>query len=342
MRMLSARIILAIVLPSNRPAKQTKNDTKRTIQYLQTRMLPLLIPQLIVVAVTTFAWFFPHHGWHKETHDLMQTLDEQDTDHSHITAGELKQALAKLPKVIQTWINAVLNHDLSKYDDNKDIPFARYLRVYQKGEFLLNGKYINFTATQEFSTRSQFAGFVWDANMIMMDCIGLELPIHVRDAYVSGMGMLKAQMPFGLPIMRMEDTPDLNEGELLRWCAEAVMFPLALIWMTKSGEENNALKWHAVDENAATLEFNHNGTNATLHFNFDPKTHLVTSIHCMRPRMNGALSERAHWVGYCYEYERRGGMSVPTKMECGWEVDREKEVELYFKGKNESFIYLMS
>lgn len=273
----------------------------------------------------------------------MQILNDRDTDHSHINARELKQALAKLPKVIQKWINAVLP-DLSKYDNNKDIPFARYLRISQEGEFLLNGKYINFTANQEFSARSQYAGFVWDAKMIMMDCIGLELPIHVRDAYVSGMGMLKAQMPFGLPIMRMEDTPDLNEGELLRWCAEAVMFPLALVWMTKSEGENSTLKWHAsdVDENAATLEFNHNGTNVTLHFNFDPQTHLVTSMHCMRPRANGAVSERAFWEGYCYDYERRGGMAVPTRMECGWKVDTAKEVEIYFKGKNESFIYLMS
>jgi len=157
-------------------------------------------------------------------------------------------------------------------------------------------------------------------------------------------GMLKAQMPFGLPIMRMDDSPELNEGELLRWCAEAVMFPLALVWMTKSGEENSTLKWHSsdVDENAATLEFNHNGTNVRLNFNFDSQTHLVTSMHCMRPRMVGTLTERARWEGYCYDYERRGGMIVPTRMECGWKLDNQKEVELYFKGKNESFIYLMS
>lgn len=307
-------------------------------------MIPLLLPQLLVVAAATFAWLFPYHGWSSSTHDLMKTLNDKDTDHTHITAGELKEAVAKLPNVVQKWINAVLNHDLSEYDGSKEIPFARCLRISQKGKFLLNGKFIDFTADQEFSTRSQHAGFVWDANMIMMDCIGLKLPIHVRDAYVCGMGMLKAQMPFGLPIMRMDDSPELNEGELLRWCAEAVMFPLALVWMTKSGEENSTLKWYAsdVDENAATLEFNHNGTNARLNFNFDSQTHLVTSMHCMRPRMVGTLTERARWEGYCYDYERRGGMIVPTRMECGWKLDNQKEVELYFKGKNESFIYLMS
>ena len=154
-------------------------------------MIPLLLPQIFAVAAATFAWLFPWHGWNKETHDLMQTLNDKDDDHSHINAGELKDAVAKLPKVIQKWINAVLNHDLNDYHNDKDIPFARSLRISQEGQFLFNGKFIDFTASQEFSTRSQHAGFVWDANMTMLDCIGLKLPIHVRDAYVSGMGMSK-------------------------------------------------------------------------------------------------------------------------------------------------------
>eukprot|EP00986_Skeletonema_menzelii_P001822 scaffold495_cov152-Skeletonema_menzelii.AAC.12 len=307
-------------------------------------MIPLLLPQILALAAATFAWLFPWHGWSKETHDLMQTLNDKDDDHSHISAGELKEAVTKLPTVVQQWINAVLNHDLNDYDNNEDIPFSRSLRISQEGEFLLNGKFIDFTATQEFSTRAQHAGFVWDANMTMMDCIGLKLPIHVRDAYVSGMGMLKAQMPFGLPVMRMEDSPELNEGELLRWCSEAVLFPLALVWMEKSEEQNSTLKWHSsdVDENAAIFEFNHAGTNIRLHFKFDPVTHLVTSMHCMRPRMVGTRTERAFWEAYCFDYERRGGMLVPTRMECGWKLDTQKEVEIYFKGNNEHFIYLMS
>lgn len=305
-------------------------------------MIHLLLPQILAVAAATFAWAFPSIGWTKDTHDLMQKLNDDDKDHTHITARELKDAVAKLPKVIQLWINAVLKHDLDYYNDDTEIPFARYCRISQKGKFLLNGKYIDFTANQEFSTRSQHAGFVWDANMTMKECIGWKLPIHVRDAYVSGMGVLKAQMPFGLPIMRMTDSPDLNEGELLRWCSEAVLFPLALVWVAKS-EEGTTLKWHpSDDENAATLEFSHSGTNCTLHFNFDPQTHLVTSMHTMRPRMNGTVTERAHWEAYCYDYERCGGMLVPTRMEAGWKLDKQKDVEIYFKGRNEHLIYLMS
>ena len=325
--------------------RQLHACTTTNNQSTNKQMIPLLLPQILVVAAATCAWLFPYHSWSKETHDLMQTLNAEDTDYTHITDSELKDALAKLPKVIQLWIHAVLSHNLNDDDDNTDIPFARYLRISQKGKFLLNGKFIDFTANQEFSTRSQHAGFVWDANMTMVECVGLKLPIHVRDAYVSGLGMLKAQMPFGLPIMRMDDSPELNEGELLRWCAEAVLFPLALVWTTKSGEEEGTtLKWQPsdVDENAAILEFNHNGINLRLHFNFDPQTHLVTSMHCMRPRMDGAVAERAHWECYCYDYERCGGMLVPTRMECGWKLDSQKEVEIYFKGRNEQLIYLVS
>ncbi|KAK1743627.1 hypothetical protein QTG54_005224 [Skeletonema marinoi] len=67
----------------------------------------LSIASTTVVAAATFAWLFPYHGWSKETHDLMQTLNDEDTDHTHITAGKLKEAVAKLPNVVQKWINAV-------------------------------------------------------------------------------------------------------------------------------------------------------------------------------------------------------------------------------------------
>lgn len=178
--------------------------------------------------------------------------------------------------------------------------------------------------------------------MVMMDCIGLKLlPIHVRDAYVSGIGMLKAQMPFGLPVMKMDDSSELNEGELLRWCAEAVLFPLALVCMTTKGkEENSMIKWHASeeDENIATLKFNHNDSNVRINFKFDPNN-LVTSMFCMRPKMNGTVYEMARWEGYCYDYEGHGGILVPTRMEAGWKADKDKDVELYFKGENEHFIY---
>lgn len=305
-------------------------------------MIHFLFPQVVVVSAAFFAWLFPSTQWSKETHDLMQSLCDEDKDHTKINAGDLKTVVSNLPNVIQQWINAVLPRNLNEYDDNKEIPFARYLRVAQKGKFLFNGKYIDFTAAQEFSARSQHAGYVWDAEMIVMSCVGMELPIHFRDSYVSGKGMLQAQMPFGLPVMDKGGSPDLDEGELLRWCAEAVLFPLALVWPVNGS--GTSPKWHAsnCDENAATLEFVHNGTRIMMHFNFDPQTHLVTSMHCIRPRIVGSLSERVHWEGYCYDYERRGGMLVPTRMECGWKLDMEKDVELYFKGKNEGFIYLMS
>ena len=181
--------------------------------------------------------------------------------------------------------------------------------------------------------------------MVMMDCIGLKLlPIHVRDAYVSGIGMLKAQMPFGLPVMKMDDSSELNEGELLRWCAEAVLFPLALVCMTTKGkEENSMIKWHASeeDENIATLKFNHNDSNVRINFKFDPNN-LVTSMFCMRPKMNGTVYEMARWEGYCYDYEGHGGILVPTRMEAGWKAGKDTTSllqKLYFKGENEHFIY---
>ena len=310
-------------------------------------MFPALVPVIGAAAFLTWLVFYP---WHKSMHDMMLKLsvdahndDEEDGD--DLTAGELRKIILQLPGPVKRYIQAVW-HNTNDFDDEDIVPIARTMRMEQEGQFLLNGKYIPFTASQEFSTRHEHAGFVWDAVMhAETGCIPTSfftLPINVCDAYINGAGTMKAQLPGGIPLVRQKDTPELNQGELMRWAAEAALFPLALLPTTK-GETIKWLPSTDGDDNSATLELEHHKTIARMIFRFDADTHLVTSIEAKRPRaVDGTKYELTLWKGFFYDFELHGGLLVPTKMEVGWQLDEDEPLEIYFKGTNHNFIYLMN
>ena len=263
-----------------------------------------------------------------------------------ITAGDIRKRIEKLPNIVKAYMKAVL-HDLKNYTVDEIIPIARSLRMEQHGEFLLNGEFVPFTATQEFRTRYKHAGFVWNAVMKSKSCIpNLPMSVTVCDAYIDGHGVMKAQIPGGIPAVNQRDTPQLNQGELLRWLAEATLYPLALLPPLedkKSGEEDT-VKWleSENDDNSAILEFNHLGTKVQMTFLFDAETNLVKSIKATRPRAVGNTYEMTLWEGFCSKYELHGGLMIPTHMEAGWYLEDGADPQIYFKGDNHNFVYLMN
>ncbi len=265
-----------------------------------------------------------------------------------ITAGDIRKRIEKLPSIVKAYMKAAL-HDLKSYTDEEILPIARSLRMGQDGEFLLNGEFVPFTATQEFRTRYKHAGFVWNAVMKAKSCIpNLPLSVTVCDAYIDGHGVMKAQIPGGFPAVNQKDTTELNQGELLRWAAEATLFPLALLPPLddkKSEEDSDTVKWleSENDENSAILEFNRLGTSKVqMTFLFDEETHLVKSMQAMRPRAVGNTYERKLWEGFCSKYEIHGGLMIPTHMDACWHLEDGAAPQIYFKGSNHSFVYLMN
>mmetsp|Transcript_44500 Transcript_44500/g.93360 ORF Transcript_44500/g.93360 Transcript_44500/m.93360 type:complete len:334 (-) Transcript_44500:14-1015(-) len=308
--------------------------------------------EYLIGAAAVLTWLM-HFPWHKGIHDLMLKLSDEDADYpreddeDHITAAELRMRIKRLPDAVQEYMKAVC-HDANHYNDDEIIPVARTLRMDQDGEFLLNGQYIAFTATQEFRTRFKHAGFVWDAVM-ETNCIPklVTMPVNVCDAYINGGGIMKAQLPLGIPVMNAKSTSELNQGELMRWAAEATLFPIALIPKDntiKSDSEETSLKWLPSEEgdgNSAILQLKHHDTKARLTFHFNPDTHLATSIQARRPRAVGEAYVMTKWEGRFYDYEIHGGVKIPRRMEVGWQLEGDDTpLEIYFKGTNHNFIYL--
>ena len=113
-----------------------------------------------------------------------------------------------------------------------------------------------FSSTQRVIT--QRPGFDWEARIAMLP----GLPVHVHDAYIGGEGMLHASL-FGLvSVANLRGTPEMAQGELLRWFAEGAWYPTALL-------PSQGVHWSAVDDRSATATMQDGATSVTLLFRFN-------------------------------------------------------------------------
>jgi hypothetical protein len=162
-----------------------------------------------------------------------------------------------------------------------------------------------FTAVQRIVTHQ--AGFVWDARVMMAP--GLAVLVH--DAYVAGVGLLKASV---LGLYELADTAPsaaLSEGELMRFLAEAVWYPTALL-------PSQGVVWAAVDDQSATATLQDSGHRVTLLFRFQAGG-LVSSVHAdARGRLVDGVASTSPWEGRFWDAQKRGGMVVPMAGEVAW------------------------
>lgn len=184
------------------------------------------------------------------------------------------------------------------------------VRLEQEGELRLgdaDSAWKSFSATQYITVDPP--GFFWDASVRLWPLVDL----WIRDLYHDGNGSASVTLFGLLPVGGDESNPELNEGELLRYLAEAVWYPTALL----PGE---GVEWEAVDDSTATATLEYGGVTATLTFHFT-EDHKVSKVYAeQRPRRVAASYEPTPWTGHWHDYENRNGISVPTAGEVVWHL----------------------
>ena len=164
-----------------------------------------------------------------------------------------------------------------------------------------------FAATQYVTTDPP--GFFWDATVRLRPLVDL----RIGDSYRDGSGRGNVTLLGLLPLGGDEANPELNEGELLRYLAEAVWYPTALL-------PSEGVEWAAIDDATAEATLTYGGTTATLTFHFNDDDE-VTKVHAeQRPRRVGDGYEPTPWTGHWHDYERRNGMRVPTAGAVVWHL----------------------
>lgn len=184
-----------------------------------------------------------------------------------------------------------------------------------------------FTAVQHFAAEPP--GFVWDARIRMAPLV----TVRVRDGYVAGGATMRGAMAALVSVVNASDGPELRAGALLRWLAEAVWLPTALL-------PRPGLQWAAVDDAHARATVVDGETAVSLEFEFAPTGEIVAGRTPARLRaVPGRPGEYlpAPWGGRYSRYEEHEGMRVPAETEAYWVLGGREEP--YYRGRNERIAY---
>jgi hypothetical protein len=124
-------------------------------------------------------------------------------------------------------------------------------------------------------------------------------------------------------------TPALAAGELLRYLAEAVMMPTALL-------PSSGAQWSPVDDNSARVTITDRETTVSAVFYFGPRGEIVR-VNAQRYRDVGGTAVLTPWVGHFRDYRSVQGMMVPMYGEVAWVVGG--GVMSYFRGRTTSITF---
>lgn len=182
------------------------------------------------------------------------------------------------------------------------------VRIFHSGTFNMGTdepQWWAFSSTQDVVPAGP--GFVWNAHIRM----ALGMPARVHDAYVNGRAVLTARL-FGLiTVMESLDSPELAQGELIRFLAEAPWYPTALL-------PGPALTWDPIDDSSSRLTLADGDTTVSLQVRFGTNG-LIDSVYSDgRYRDVDGEQVRVPWEGKFWNYEERDGMLIPLDGEVAW------------------------
>jgi hypothetical protein len=269
----------------------------------------VIISALILIGIG-IAVIYSKNRWRINTDTRRAKLasGQQIIKPSFYTEAELEG----LPTPVQRFFRKVLNNGQ---------PIITTVKLTQQGQFNMGeteAKWSPFTATQ--IAISQRPGFDWDAYIQIVPSIN----IFVHDTYLLEEGNLHASLLGLFTLANMSNTPELNQGELLRFFAETAWYPTALL-------PSQGVRWEAIDYTSARGTLTDGAITASLVFRFNSEG-MIDSIRADARYGNfGGKMIAMPWAGRFCDYTVQHGMSIPLKGEVEWE--RPDGAWLYYKGQ---------
>jgi hypothetical protein len=260
------------------------------------KILLWIILGLAVVAAG--ALVYGSMRWQSATNDMHTSLEAARLSVAPKTYSTSE--LVGIPAPVQRYFRAALT-------DGQ--PMISAVSVEHTGTFNMNvtgaDQWRPFSSAQRVII--QRPGFDWEARIAMLP--GLRVRVH--DAYIAGEGMLHASL-FGLvSVANLRGTPEMAQGELLRWFAEGAWYPTALL-------PSQGVHWSAVDDHSATATMQDGATSVTLLFRFNADDMIAS----MRAEARGAtingVMVPTPWEGRWSNFELHDGMRIPIEGEVVW------------------------
>jgi hypothetical protein len=263
--------------------------------------LKILIVTFALITLPIIAAFgYGGVTWSRETTSIRTRLEANKTL-SSVRIFEDKE-IAALPAPVQRYFRAALTHGQS---------IVTAVDIEHRGTFNMSAteeKWSPFRSNQRVVT--QRSGFDWDASIRMFPSVpGLHVKVH--DAYVAGEGILHAAALGAITLSNLRGTPEVAQGEFLRFVAESAWYPTRML-------PSQGALWQAIDDTSARLTLSDDKVSATLLITFG-KDHLISSVKAdARARTVGDKVAMTPWQGRFWDYTIRDGMRVPQQGEVEW------------------------
>ncbi len=199
--------------------------------------------------------------------------------------------LAELPAPVQRYFRHVLKPGQ---------PYLRTVRLRHDGEFKtdLEKDWIPITGEEYFL--ADRPAYIW---------IGTTTWFSACDQYVAGRGSLTVRLLGVFPIQRGSG-PSFDQGELLRWLAEAVWFPTSLL-------PGGQAVWSPIDHDSATLTLTDRGLTVSCRMHFNEKGE-ITRYEAQR---YASETEMKPWAGQMSDYREVHGIRIPFQASAAWVID---------------------
>lgn len=199
--------------------------------------------------------------------------------------------LEGLPEPVQRYFKHVLK-DGQRY--------ISYVRLKHDGQFKtdLKNDWVNISGEQYFTTEKP--GFIWQGTTSMF---------IAKDMYMADKGRLVVTI-FSLFNVVDAQGEQYNQGELLRWLGESILFPTNLL-------PSKNLQWLPVDSLTANLKFNYNGISINYLVSFN-SVGEITQFETKRYMDKDKLET---WIGKSTNYKEIKGIKIPTTIEAIWKLE---------------------
>jgi hypothetical protein len=213
---------------------------------------------------------------------------------THISDQTYHQAqLIGLPAPVQRYF---------KYALRDGQPLISFVRMKHVGRFKSNikGDWMNIEGEQYASIDKP--GFIWK---------GTTTFFSARDMYINDKGKLIVTL-FSIVNTIDVDGKPYNQGELLRWLGESVLYPTNLL-------PNQRLQWLPIDHNKARLLYNYHELSLFFDVTFNDAGQIVE----MQTERYKDKNTMATWIIKMSNYEEKNNVMIPTSFDVAWRLDDE-------------------
>lgn len=237
----------------------------------------------------------------------------------------LRRSLEKAPKALAARVDLpsevfTLARRLGVCDDGG----GRLVRLTQSGEMWLRpgSKPLAFKAEQVIAVAE--VGFLWRAWLMMTAGVSMQ----VIDYMVGDKAGLEGRLLGALPIIRMTDSDTILRGEAMRYLAELMWNPDALLL-------NRQLNWRVINARTLAVATGDGTRRCEVRLILDDAGELIGIEADDRPRQDGRVVANCPWFGRGGDYRTIGGRRIPTRAEVGWLLNGVEFI--YWRGRVDSW-----